>query len=97
MTVTRVSRDAIDGVDEFCRHGWSPFRDRIDGQQDVPTRWSAEDPDGEFRVSDEDSLAGIIAASAGNHAQGVALAARIQAELQPDSNAWTTLRPDGFW
>ncbi|MHA7283431.1 DinB family protein [Arthrobacter sp. TMS2-4] len=37
------------------------FRDRIDGQQDVPTRWSAEDPDGEFRVSDEDSLAGIIA------------------------------------
>lgn len=36
------------------------FRDRIDGQQDVPTRWSEEDPDGEFRVSEEDSLAKII-------------------------------------
>lgn len=37
------------------------FRDRVDGQQDVPTRWSEEDPDGEFRVSAQDSLAGIIA------------------------------------
>ncbi|WP_026550783.1 DinB family protein [Arthrobacter sp. Br18] len=36
------------------------FQDRIDGRQDVPTRWSAEDPDGEFRVSEEDCLAGII-------------------------------------
>ncbi|MHA7240496.1 DinB family protein [Arthrobacter sp. TMS1-12-1] len=36
------------------------FQDRIDGQRDVPTRWSAEDPDGEFRVSEADSLAGII-------------------------------------
>ncbi|MCC9177968.1 mycothiol transferase [Arthrobacter sp. zg-Y750] len=26
-----------------------------------PTRWSEEDPDGEFRVSPQDSLAGIIA------------------------------------
>lgn len=37
------------------------FQGRIDGQPDVRTRWSDEDPDGEFRVSDEDSLAGIIA------------------------------------
>jgi uncharacterized damage-inducible protein DinB len=36
------------------------FQDRIDGQQGVPTRWSAEDPDGEFRVSETDSLAKII-------------------------------------
>jgi uncharacterized damage-inducible protein DinB len=36
------------------------FRDRIDGQQEVTTRWSAEDPDGEFRVSEEDSLSEII-------------------------------------
>lgn len=36
------------------------FQDRIDGQQGVATRWSAEDPDGEFRVGDEDSLAEII-------------------------------------
>ena len=32
------------------------FRERVDGQQDVPTRWSEEDPDGEFRVSEADSL-----------------------------------------
>ena len=37
------------------------FRGRMDGQPDVRTRWSAEDPDGEFRVSEQDSLAGIIA------------------------------------
>jgi uncharacterized damage-inducible protein DinB len=36
------------------------FQDRIDGQQGVPTRWSAEDPDGEFRVSETDSVAKII-------------------------------------
>ena len=37
------------------------FRDRMDGQQDIPTRWSAEDPDGEFRVTGQDSLAEIVA------------------------------------
>lgn len=37
------------------------FRERVDGQQDVPTRWSEEDPDGEFRVSEADSLEQIIA------------------------------------
>ncbi|MCC3290821.1 MULTISPECIES: DinB family protein [unclassified Arthrobacter] len=37
------------------------FLDRIDGQQGVPTRWSEEDPDGEFRVSESDSLAGLLA------------------------------------
>lgn len=37
------------------------FREDIDGQRDVPTRWSEEDPEGEFRVTEQDSLAGIIA------------------------------------
>ncbi|WP_104102091.1 DinB family protein [Arthrobacter sp. 08Y14] len=36
------------------------FRTRLDGQRDVPTRWSAADPDGEFRVDDNDSLAELI-------------------------------------
>lgn len=37
------------------------FRGRIDGEQGIRTRWSEDDPDGEFRVSESDSLAGIIA------------------------------------
>lgn len=37
------------------------FLDRVDGQQVVPIRWSPEDPDGDFRVSEMDSLAEIIA------------------------------------
>ncbi|MCC9174967.1 DinB family protein [Arthrobacter sp. zg-Y179] len=37
------------------------FQDRIDGQQGVPLRWSAEDPDGEFRVSESDSLVRLLA------------------------------------
>lgn len=36
------------------------FRTRIDGQRDVPTRWSADDPDGEFRVNDTDSLVELV-------------------------------------
>ena len=36
------------------------FRTRLDGQQDVPTRWSADDPDGEFRVHDGERLADLI-------------------------------------
>ena len=37
------------------------FREQMDGQSGVPTRWSDEEPDGEFLVGLEDSLAGIIA------------------------------------
>ena len=37
------------------------FRERLDGQADVPSLWSEEDPDGDFRVSADDSLADIIA------------------------------------
>ena len=36
------------------------FRERLDGQDGVPTRWSDEEPDGEFLVGSDDSLAGII-------------------------------------
>ncbi len=36
------------------------FRTRLDGQLNVPTRWSAADPDGEFRVQDGESLADLI-------------------------------------
>lgn len=36
------------------------FRTRMDGQRDVPTGWSADDPDGEFRVNDTDSLADLV-------------------------------------
>ena len=37
------------------------FLDRVDGQDAVPIRWSPEDPDGEFRVDETDSLTEIIA------------------------------------
>lgn len=37
------------------------FRNRMDGQQDVQARWTAEDPDAEFRVADGESLAEIVA------------------------------------
>lgn len=37
------------------------FREDVDGQRDVPYLWSDEDQDGEFRVTEADSLGGIIA------------------------------------
>ena len=37
------------------------FRDRMDGQPGVPIRWSDEDPDGEFRVSESVSLVRLLA------------------------------------
>ena len=37
------------------------FQVRMDGQQGLPMAWSDEDPDGDFRVSEEDSLASLIA------------------------------------
>ncbi|WP_026820276.1 DinB family protein [Arthrobacter castelli] len=37
------------------------FREDVDGQDDVTYRWSDEDHDGEFRVSEADSLQEIIA------------------------------------
>ena len=36
------------------------FRERLDGQPGVPTRWSDDEPEGEFLVGPGDSLAGII-------------------------------------
>ena len=37
------------------------FRDDLAGEDDVPARWTDDDPDGEFRVSDRDSLSEILA------------------------------------
>ncbi|WP_146362313.1 DinB family protein [Arthrobacter yangruifuii] len=37
------------------------FRGRIDGQQGIRTRWNDEDPDGEFRVAESDSLVRLLA------------------------------------
>ncbi|WP_066040012.1 DinB family protein [Herbiconiux solani] len=37
------------------------FREDLDGQQNVPFRYSDADPDGEFRVTEADSLAEVIA------------------------------------
>jgi uncharacterized damage-inducible protein DinB len=37
------------------------FRDDLAGEANVPTRWSDDDRDGEFRVTADDSLADIIA------------------------------------
>jgi len=37
------------------------FRAQLDGQTGIPTRWSSDDPDAEFRVTEQDSLAEIIA------------------------------------
>ncbi|GAA2234071.1 DinB family protein [Herbiconiux moechotypicola] len=37
------------------------MREDLAGEQGVPYRWSEEDPDGEFRVTADDSLAAIIA------------------------------------
>ena len=36
------------------------FRNRMDGQHGVPARWTAGDPDAEFKVADGESLAAII-------------------------------------
>jgi len=37
------------------------FREVMDGEQNIAYRWSDEDPDGEFRVTEADSLDAIIA------------------------------------
>jgi len=37
------------------------FREDLDGEQNVPSRYTPEDPDGEFRVTAADSVAEIIA------------------------------------
>lgn len=37
------------------------FREDMDGQEGVPARWTEEDPDGEWRVTADDSLGEILA------------------------------------
>ncbi len=53
-TVSGVIRHLAD-----VERSW--FREDMDGQSDVPARWTDDDPDGEWRVTAEDSLAEIIA------------------------------------
>ena len=36
------------------------FRDDLAGEKDVPARWTDEDPDGEWRVTERDSLQEIL-------------------------------------
>ncbi|KPN19364.1 MULTISPECIES: DinB family protein [Arthrobacter] len=70
------------------------FRERMDGQDGVPSRWSDEDPDGEFRVSESDSLAGIIADYEAACAESREVAARYalddvaRAETCPHNLRW---------
>ncbi|PSL36646.1 putative damage-inducible protein DinB [Labedella gwakjiensis] len=37
------------------------FREAMAGEADVPSRWSEEDRDGEFRVTEHDTLAEVVA------------------------------------
>ncbi len=53
-TVSGVIRHLAD-----VERSW--FREDMDGQSGVPARWTDDDPDGEWRVTAEDSLAEIIA------------------------------------
>ncbi|KQQ52004.1 DinB family protein [Plantibacter sp. Leaf314] len=53
-TVSGVIRHLAD-----VERSW--FREDMDGQSGVPARWTDDDPDGEWRVTAENSLAEIIA------------------------------------
>ena len=48
----------------------------MDGEQNVPARWTDDDPDGEFRVTATDSLADIVADYEAACAESRAVAAR---------------------
>lgn len=52
------------------------YREDLDGEPDVPTRYTEDDPDGEFRVSASDSLEGLLADYAAACAESRAVAAR---------------------
>ena len=54
------------------------FRERMDAQTTVTTRWTDADPDGEFRVTENDSLAEIIADYEAACAESREVAARYQ-------------------
>jgi uncharacterized damage-inducible protein DinB len=56
--------------------GW--FREDLDGEKDVPSRYTPDDPDGEFRVTADDSLAGILVEYGLACSESRAVAARYQ-------------------
>lgn len=70
------------------------FRAQLDGQAGIPTRWTGEDPDAEFRVTAEDSLAEIIADYQAACAESREAAARYGLDdmCKADSSAGHNLR-----
>lgn len=54
------------------------FRETLAGEQDVPTRWTDEDSDGEFRVTADDSLHEILADYEAACAESRTVAARFR-------------------
>ncbi|MBD8465855.1 DinB family protein [Plantibacter sp. CFBP 8798] len=70
-TVSGVMRHLAD-----VERSW--FREDMDGQSDVPARWTDDDPDGEWRVTADDSLAEIIADYVAACAESREVASRYQ-------------------
>ncbi|MET1052345.1 MAG: DinB family protein [Mycetocola sp.] len=68
------------------------FRDDLAGEDDVPARWSDEDPDGEFRVTADDSLAEIIADYEQACTESRAVSATLQLDDRGSHNSDITLR-----
>jgi uncharacterized damage-inducible protein DinB len=68
------------------------FRDDLAGEKDVPTRWSDEDRDGEFRVTADDSLADIIADYEKACAESRSVAAKFELDDRGVNNNAVTLR-----
>jgi uncharacterized damage-inducible protein DinB len=54
------------------------FRESLAGEPDVPTRWSDDDRDGEFRVSDTDDLGELLRDYDAACAESRAVAARFE-------------------
>jgi uncharacterized damage-inducible protein DinB len=68
--------------------GW--FREDLDGEKNVPSRYSPEDPDGEFHVTADDSLEEIIADYRAACAESRRVAARFRlSDLCEDGDGHT--------
>ena len=68
------------------------FRDDLAGEADVPTRWSDDDRDGEFRVTADDNHADIIADYEEACAESRRVAASFELDARGRNNAEVTLR-----
>jgi uncharacterized damage-inducible protein DinB len=68
------------------------FRDDLAGEDDVPTRWSDDDPDGEFRVTAADQLSDIIADYEQACSESRQVAAKFELDDRGVHNADVTLR-----